>query len=699
MSDDLAKEFILELFNIIRNSALHMAEGVEQVAHLLYLKLLDEEEDRRLSAGRIPLFEGSAYRYRWRCWSSLPASEMAILLQDGVFPYLASLIREDSHVGDYFRSVKMTIHSPHVLAAIVETLGRVRLLDLTDTERGRIFEHLLAGMEGFPGGGDSSTPLPLRRLMVTLAEPTTDDSILDPCCGFAGVLAECVSTSNERRGIVSEHFFNSLPKQRLRGIEISWPSARLARLNMIFHGFKGTEITCGNALTSSGALGEDELRRGFSLVLANPPFGRREQIELIRPEIGIRSQQSEALFLDLAMRALAEGGRAVVVVTEGVLFGSSEAQVELRRQLLENSQLLAVISLATRAFSPHSSVRASILVFRKPFKDQGIHTHRVWFYELQSKAMTKSRIEEDYGAGSELVTAWNKYASNDFQIPPGVQTRETLKADAPEPLGWWADFETIQSNGYALTVSRYKPHRDEPCVDPAEVQTRLVQQLAELQIAAQNWYSPVGVLQLPSRHSNPRPLSDITLDVPSINPASEPETFFDYVEISGFDRDQHVVKTAKRIQGKDIPPRSRRRLRTGDVLISTVRPSAAGVAIVSEKWDGAIASGDICVLRAKTSAIAPEFLLHLCLDSSFIRQISAASGGATIPRVPESEIKGTIVHVPPLLSQQLQLVETLAGIERLGRAASGLFETTKELQQAIRTLSFQPAVSSSNWDQ
>lgn len=687
MSYSPHKDLIRHLFDILRG-ALRRDEVAEQIAHLLYLKFLDEEDEVRAATGQPCIFEGAAERYRWRVWSKFQPKEMDLTLRDGVFPYLASLVRNDTNVGDYFRSVSMTIDQPQMLASAVGVLSSLRILEMDIRDRGALFDELLASGFESQYGGQFRTPLPLRELLLDLTQPTLDDSILDPCCGIGGVIAEAYERTHGDSSVVAELHSYVTTNRRIKGVELSWPVARLARLNLIFHGLTGTEVTCGNALTNSGVLSDNEFKRGFSLVIAVPPFGGRVSVETVRPELATKSKLGELLFLELSIRALAPGGRAAVVVPDGVLFGSTEAHVELRRKLVEEQQLLAVIALSAGAFAPYTTIKTNVLLFRKPESGQTPGAHRVWFYELTSTRSTKSSSEEPYSGAGELARLWNTYANSNFRNPPGVHSTVTLDVDAAEPQGWWTDRSGIKEKNFVLTPNFHKPRRKETLVPPETLRARLVEALAALDEAVRRFEIEDQAPSLGAEIWSTKQMSEVTCEVPAFSVATEPNVEFIYVEISSLDRERNVITKPKQILGQDISSRKLRRLQKGDVLISTIRPAATGIALVTQEWDGALASGDLCVLRANTTVINSDFLLQLCLDRSFIKQLNSAAGGSTIPRVSESVIRSIVVQIPPLLFQQ-RLVDSLTRVEALGRVAASVTETARDLQHAIRMGVFQ----------
>jgi type I restriction enzyme M protein len=693
MPFDSHQQLVPHLLDIVRGTHLPH-EGVDQIAHLLFLKLLNEQDEERRVLGQPCLFEGAAKRFLWEEWCKADGRKMVDVLRDGVFPFLASVVKLEPHVGEYFRSVKMEITHPVALESVVRLISDLRLLLLPPKARGKLFEQLLSELPSSSREGQTFTPDAVRQLMIELAQPHENDTILDPCCGTGVLLAQAAESLTASDSRVAEITIQQQAK-RVHGVEIVWAMARLARLNMIFHGHSGSSVSCGNSLSPAGPLSDADLRRGYSLVLASPPFGGREQPENVRADLHTSSRQTELLFLDLSMKALAPGGRAVIVVPDGLLFGSTASHIELRKHLVENHHLMAVISLGSRAFLPQASLKTNILVFRKGSVQSAQTERKIWFYELKTDAMSKKTASAGIPGIEELIAAWNCYANSGFTRLPGEERGVELDQDAPEPAGWWTTLSRVRANAYDLIPLRYKPTHAESLADPVVLQAQLLQRIGELDDAARGWDDSMLTSGLPTQDWPTCRLSDVTLGVPAFDPTSEPESWFSYVEVSNIDRKQHKLTAPKSFQGKGAPSRARRRVQTGDILISTVRPSPGGIAIVTPEMDGAIASNTFCVLRPNPTLLLPEFLLQMVLQRSFTQQLSAAAGGAVMPTVSETVIKNSIVRVPPLVGQhQHVIVQALAQAERIERACEALGATAQSLQDAIRTHAFKSATLS-----
>jgi type I restriction enzyme M protein len=246
-------------------------------------------------------------------------------------------------------------------------------------------------------------------------------------------------------------------------------------------------IRRANALSETGGLTEDDKNRRYKVIIANPPFAGLLPKDSIRSDLPTNSKKSELLFLAIMMDALAPGGRCAVVVPEGLLFGSTDAHVDLRKKLVNEFHLQAVISLPAGVFKPYAGVKTSVLVFSKG--SAGVppaSSNNVWFYEIKNdgydpdKVSGGGRVETPNENGIPgLLDAWTTYKASNFQKPPGPEANTLLEADADEPASWWASIERIAESAYSLSAATYKPSL--PTRTNAEDPLALVDQLLEIE--------------------------------------------------------------------------------------------------------------------------------------------------------------------------------------------------------------------------
>ena len=263
---------------------------------------------------------------------------------------------------------------------------------------------------------------------------------------------------------------------------------RVALMNLVLHGVPKARIRRANALSETGGLTEDDKNRRYKVILANPPFAGLLPKDSIRSDLPTNSKKSELLFLAIMMDALAPGGRCAVVVPEGLLFGSTEAHTDLRKKLVTEFHLQAVISLPAGVFKPYAGVKTSVLVFSKPNNQEQLtsNSRSVLFYEIKNdgydpdKVSNGGRVETPNDNGiPALLETWKAYKATGFQNPPGPEANILLDSNADEPACWWASIERIAESGYNLSVAPYKPSI--PTCANSEDPLELVDQLLKLE--------------------------------------------------------------------------------------------------------------------------------------------------------------------------------------------------------------------------
>ena len=496
---------------------------IEQISFLIYLKLLDEEEtDRELRARLVAgngarLFPGQAERFRWSQWRFQSGNDLRDFVRDEVFPYMASLVKDEPQVAEYFRDAVLEIVDPNVLKQVVDELDGIGFKKLGPDVKGDVFEYLLTHLGQSALNGQFRTPRQIRAFMVAMTAPDLGDTLYDPACGTAGFLIDAVdyilaSYSEvpkeapiygeewlERRGQSLDEAKREIPNlqtvrsgagellpdwRRLEasiyGTDVSRQMMRIAMMNLVLHGIRGARVKRANVLSEMSGLTEDDLHRRYQVILSNPPFAGQIPRESVRSDLPTKSKKSEILFLSLMMRSLAPGGRCAVVAPEGALFGSTKAHKALREKLLREFEVQAVVSLPAGAFKPYAGVKTSVLVFRRPrvASDGAVATRRVWFYEIRNDGYDPDKIQgggrpetPDTNDVPGLLAAWENYKVSRFEEPPGVEVGRVLDPRSEEPRAWWAPFETIEENDFNLAASRYKPRVAEeiPEEDPVEL--------------------------------------------------------------------------------------------------------------------------------------------------------------------------------------------------------------------------------------
>lgn len=499
---------------------------IEQISYLIYLKLLDEEENNRKLRARLNpnngngklLFPDQAERFRWMKWRFFSGNKLRDFIRDEVFPYMASLIKNEPQVAEYFRDAVLEIRDPHVLKEVVDELDSIDFGKLGPDVKGDIFEYLLTHLGQSALNGQFRTPRQIRAFMVAMVDPDIGDTINDPACGTAGFLIDAVDyllakyseTPQEvpiygedwleRRGQTLELAKKEIPNLQtyrkgagekipdwgileasIYGTDVSRQMMRISMMNLVLHGISNANLKRANVLSEIGGQSEDDLNRKYKVILSNPPFAGVLPKESIRRDLPTTSKKSELLFLALMMESLAPGGRCAVVVPEGALFGSTMAHKDLRKKLLFDFEILAVVSLPAGVFRPYAGVKTSVLVFRKPLtipKTEKAATKKIWFYEVQNDGFDPNKIQggtrpetSDKNDIPKLLAAWAEYKESDFKTLPGIESNNILPPESKEPKCWWVSYKTVEAGDFNLTAGRYKPQIGEnvPDEDPADL--------------------------------------------------------------------------------------------------------------------------------------------------------------------------------------------------------------------------------------
>lgn len=497
---------------------------IEQISYLIYLKLLDEEEANREQLARlkgrngngVSLFPQQASRFRWQEWRFKSGTGLRDFLRDDVFPYMASLVREEPQVAEYFRDAILEILDPNVLKQVVDEIDSIEFRKLGPDVKGDIFEYLLTHLGQSALNGQFRTPKQIRAFMVGMADPDLGDTIYDPACGTGGFLIDCVdymlakyseephetpiygeewldrrgfaSIAEAKRQIPNLQTYKKgagekipdweLLERSIFGIDVSRQMMRISMMNLVLHGIRKAYLKRGNALSELGGLTEDDLRRRYKVILSNPPFAGVLPRESIRSDLATDSKKSELLFLAAMMKALAPGGRCAVVVPEGLLFGSTKAHTELRMTLIETFEVLAVVSLPAGVFKPYAGVKTAVLVFRRPSEGSSPKIKKVWFYEIANDGYDPDKVVDGGRAETpekndieDLLIQWKAYQRSGFRKPPGQMAGTLLDAEAHRPRCWWVDVKLLGANGYNLASARYKPQVAEATLeeDPAKL--------------------------------------------------------------------------------------------------------------------------------------------------------------------------------------------------------------------------------------
>jgi len=424
-------------------------EVMEQITYLLFLRRLDDlhtlEENKSVRLGK-PMersvfpegldAKGRDYNdLRWSRFKNFAPAEMYTVIGEHVFPFLRTMGGDGSTYAHHMKDARFTIPTPALLSKVVDLLAHIPMED-RDT-KGDLYEYMLSKIASAGQNGQFRTPRHIIRLMVELTAPTPKDVICDPASGTCGFLVAAGEYLREKHPEIlrdeqcREHFHHGM----FHGYDFDNTMLRIGSMNMMLHGVENPDIRYQDSLAEDHAGDEEK----YSLILANPPFAGSLDYENTAKDLLaiVKTKKTELLFLALFLRLLKPGGRAAIIVPDGVLFGSSNAHKQLRRMLVEEQKLDAVISLPSGAFKPYAGVSTAILIFTKTNSGG---TDKVWFYNMQADGWSLDDKRQPLLPEEKLG------------VTPAVALTEVEhgKNNLPDVLARWLRLRSAQ--GLALSV-------------------------------------------------------------------------------------------------------------------------------------------------------------------------------------------------------------------------------------------------------
>lgn len=448
-------------------------------------------------------------RFRWSVWAKgLSGEPLVTFLRDEVFPFFGELGASAAH--NFMDGARLNITDPTVLTQVVNLVDGLHL-DASDSDtKGDLFEHVLRQIKQAGELGQFRTPRHVIRAMVEMLDPKVGETIYDPAAGTAGFLVAAYnhirlanSSPNaiqeveldgklQKRGLgdkLSASQTSALQSATFYGNDVDPKMVRLATMNLTLRGLANVRVLLRNVLTTT----LDNERKaelglpaeGYHVILANPPFAGRVDKDRVVEDVKVgTSTATELLFLKYMMDSLRPSGRCGVIVPEGVLFGSTGAHKELRRQLIENNRVEAVLSLPSGVFQPYSGVKTSVLIFKK-----GGSTENVLFLHADNDgykldANHDQPIEADDLPG--LVEVYRNREANWM----AWEARDS--ATEWTDKWWFADAATLRRNDFNLSAGRYRPmsqaaveHRDprEILDELAAIEAEIVEEVEALKAA------------------------------------------------------------------------------------------------------------------------------------------------------------------------------------------------------------------------
>lgn len=419
---------------------------IEQISYLFFIKELDEKHTREeRKANRLnrpienPVFDETPKQQnmRWSKFKDFAPSEMYKVVQEDIFPFIKNMGGEN--FAKYMKDAVFMIPSPALLATAVDMIDKLEMQDL-DT-KGDLYEYLLSKIAQAGVNGQFRTPRHIGKMMVELADIQPNDIVCDPSCGTAGFLICAIMYLKEK---YPEMFMDTAKLQHFNndmfyGFDFDYSMLRIASMNMMSHGHQNPNIDYQDSLSEDAS----GLKEFCTCVIANPPFKGSLNKDTIAKNLAseVSTTKTELLFLALMIRILKTGGRACVIVPDGVLFGTSNAHTTIRQKLIDNQKLEAVISMPSGVFKPYAGVSTAILIFTKTNSGG---TDKVWFYDMQNDGFTlndnRTPIEE-----------------NDIpDIIASYKNRHNEDNTDRKAKHFFVEADDIRQNGYDLSINKYK---------------------------------------------------------------------------------------------------------------------------------------------------------------------------------------------------------------------------------------------------
>lgn len=451
---------------------------IEQITYLMFIRDLDQTDNiRQKESGMLgipytSMFAGKEH-LKWSVLRDKPAGTMYQTMQVEVFPFIKDLNGNSGTYAKYMADAIFKVPTPQLLEKIVTSLDDMyayieQLPDKQDA-RGDLYEYMLSKLSTAGTNGQFRTPRHIIRMMVELLDLQPSDTICDPACGTSGFLVAAGEYLKEHH--LDEIFYNKDAKahydnEMFTGYDMDRTMLRIGAMNMMTHGIQNPQIIYKDSLSDQNA---DTGK--YTKILANPPFKGSLDYDIVATDLlkMTKTKKTELLFLALFLRMLKNGGRCASIVPDGVLFGSSKAHKDIRREIVENHRLEAIISMPSGVFKPYAGVSTAVIVFTKTGAGG---TDKVWFYDMQSDGYSLDDKRTQLGSSDipDIVARFHALSAE--------QSRERTEQSFLVPK------DEIVGNDYDLSINKYKQsaYVEEEYPHPLEIMTEINE--LELEITA-----------------------------------------------------------------------------------------------------------------------------------------------------------------------------------------------------------------------
>ena len=454
---------------------------IEQLTYLMFIKILDDNETRREKNAELlgesvanPIFDAEHQNCRWHIFRNYEPDAMYENMVQNVFPFIKGELgsSKDTAFAKYMKDAILVVSNARTLTRIVDKLEEI---DLSNKDiMGDVYEYLLSKLSVSGKNGQFRTPRHIIKMMVDLMQPTPEDAICDPAMGSAGFI--CMAAQHIK-GHYKTELMRADVQQRFQttmftGHDTDSTMMRIGAMNMMLHGVEAPNISQLDSLSE-----DNEERDTYTLIMANPPFKGSLDKETIAKDLRntVSTTKTELLFLALFLKSLKIGGRCASIVPDGVLFGSQKAHRAIRKELIENNRLVAVISMPSGVFKPYAGVSTAILIFTRT--DNG-GTDNVWFYDMQADGFSLDDKREPI---------------KDNDIPDVIERFLNLDAEkdrARTEKSFMVPAQEIIDNDYDLSINKYKeivyekveyPPTSELIAEIKDLNAQIAQGIAELE--------------------------------------------------------------------------------------------------------------------------------------------------------------------------------------------------------------------------
>ena len=447
---------------------------IQQLSFLFFLKMLEEQdiamekEEKLTGRKHKSIFAGQKDKFRWSRLREKTGPNLYKFVRDEVFEFVTELHNGHDNVRQVFEGAKLLIPDEATLKRTIEIINDINFSSLDTDVKGDLYEYLLQQINSAGKLGAFLTPRHVIRAIVEMINAKIGETILDPACGTGGFLINAydhirlknsdVKNLEERNGRMvgygeklNKEQWKFLTQKTFSGYDVAPEMVRLALMNLLLHGLEGARILRKD--TVAGSENEDDLKK-FDVVLTNPPFAGLVDTGRIKPTLPVRSKKTQVLFLGYVINSLKPNGRAGIILPEGSLFGTNKDDKEIRRYMLENTKLEAVVSMPAGVFQPYAGVKTSFLVFKRKPAPKLDEKEQIWFFDMK-------------GDGSSLSAAKKFGPQYKNDIPKLLELWAKDQAVA-KPYSWFTAVKEIADNDYILSANTYSPYNGEEEINHRE---------------------------------------------------------------------------------------------------------------------------------------------------------------------------------------------------------------------------------------